>query len=185
ARMRELAMQSSSDGVNDTQRGYIQTEIGELQSELDRLVSVSEYNGTSLIDGSLNADFQIGLNAGETLNVTLGTALDASTLGVDSGSVDVSTKAGASSALAALDTAMETLASFRAEIGAKQNRVDHVINNLNVQTENISAANGRIRDVDVAKETANMTKNQILVQAGTSMLAQANSLPQVALNLLG
>ncbi|MCA9563714.1 MAG: flagellin FliC [Myxococcales bacterium] len=185
SRMRELAMQSSSDGVNDTQRGYIQVEITELQNELDRMVSVAEYNGTSLLDGTLNADFQIGLDAGETLSLTLGTPVDSAGLGVDAANFDVSTKAGASAALALADTALQSVAGVRAEIGGKLNRVDHVLNTLNVQIETLSAANGRIRDVDVAAETARMTKNQILVQAGTSMLAQANSMPQVALSLLG
>lgn len=182
-RLRELAVQASSDGVSDTQRGYIDTEKTELLAEIDRIAGAAEYNGTALLDGSLSATFQVGLDAGDTIVVDQGTALDSSGLGVDG--LDFSGRAAASGGLADIDTAIEDLSGFRASFGAKANRMDYVSNNLSVQVENLSAANGRIRDVDVAAEMASLTKNQILVQASTSMLAQANSSPQVALSLLG
>ena len=182
-RLRELAVQSSSDGVTDTQRDYIDTEKTELLAEVDRIAGESEYNGTALLDGSLSATFQVGLDAGDTITVDQGTALDASGLGIDG--LDFTSRAGSSGGLASIDTAIESLSGFRASFGAKANRMDYVSGNLSVQVENLSAANGRIRDVDVASEMATLTKNQILVQASTSMLAQANAQPQVALSLLG
>ncbi len=182
-RMRELAMQSASDGVTDTQRGYIDVERTELVAEIDRIAGEAEYNGTSLLDGTLSATFQIGLDAGDTISVAQATALDGTGLGVDG--TDFTTQAGASADLADIDTAIERVSGFRAGFGAKQNRMDSVTNNISVTYENLAAANGRIRDVDVASEMASMTKNQILVQASTSMLAQANSFPQTALSLLG
>lgn len=182
-RLRELSMQAASDGVTDTQRGYIDTERSELVSEIDRIAGEAEYNGIALLDGTLSAVFQVGLDAGDTLTVDQATAVDATGLGV--GAIDFTTRAGASAALTAIDSAIESVSGFRAGFGAKQNRLDSVTNNISVTFENLSAANGRIRDVDVASEMASMTKNQILVQASTSMLAQANAFPQAALSLLG
>lgn len=182
-RLRELAMQGSSDGVNDTQRGYIDTEKTELLAEIDRIAGDTEYNGMSLLDGTLNATFQVGLDSGDTISVTQGTAL--STTGMSINTLDFTTRAGADAALAAIDTAIEDVSGFRASFGATSNRLDYIQNAISVQSENLTAANGRIRDVDVASEMASFTKNQILVQASTSMLAQANSFPQTALSLLG
>ena len=181
-RLRELAMQGSSDGVNDTQRGYIDTEKTELLAEIDRIAGDTEYNGMSLLDGTLNATFQVGLDSGDTIAVTQGTAL--STTGMSINTLDFSTRAGSDAALAAIDTAIEDVSGFRASFGATSNRLDYVQNAITVQSENMTAANGRIRDVDVASEMASLTKNQILVQASTSMLAQANNLPSIALQLL-
>jgi flagellin len=183
SRMRELAMQSASDGINDTQRGYVELEATELRAEIDRMVQVAEYNGVPLIDGTLSATFQVGLDSGDTIDLVIGTDLDTTGLGVDG--VDLSTQAGADAALAAIDTALETVSGFRAELGAKENRISTIQTNLSVMYETLSASNARIREVDVASEMAGFTKNQILVQASTSMLAQANSYPEVALSLLG
>jgi flagellin len=183
SRMRELAMQSASDGINDTQRGYVESEASELRAEIDRMVQVAEYNGVPLIDGTLSATFQVGLDSGDTIDLVIGTDLDTTGLGVDA--VDLSTRAGADAALAAIDTALETVSGFRAELGAKENRISTIQTNLSVMYETLSASNARIREVDVANEMAGFTKNQILVQASTSMLAQANSYPEVALSLLG
>jgi flagellin len=183
-RMRELAVESASDGVNDTQRGFINTEIVQLQEEIDRIVDVADYNETALLDGTMDVDIQIGLDDGDVLNIAIAQDHDSAGLGVDAGNVDMSTKAGAVSSLQAIDQAIETVSTTRATLGAKQNRVDHIVNNLSIQHENLSAANSRIKEVDVAEEMATLTKNQILVQAGVSMLSQANSSPQVALNLL-
>ncbi|MFT4703091.1 MAG: flagellin [Bradymonadia bacterium] len=183
ARMRELSMQAASDGINDTQRGYVDLEMTELQAEIDRMSSVAEYNGVPLLDGTLSATFQVGLNSGDTINLGIGTAVSTAGLGVDV--VDVTTRTGADAALALIDTAIETISGFRAELGAKENRITKIKSNLDVTYEALSAGNARIREVDVASEMASFTKNQILVQASTSMLAQANSFPEVALTLLG
>lgn len=183
ARMRELAMQSASDGINDTQRGYVELEAQELRDEIDRMVSVAEYNGIPLIDGTLSATFQVGLDAGDTINLSIATDLDTTGLGIDT--VDLSNQTSASTALAAIDSAIETVSGFRAELGAKENRLGTIQTNLGVMYQTLSASNARIRETDVATEMASFTKNQILVQASTSMLAQANSQPEVALSLLG
>ncbi|MFT4703489.1 MAG: flagellin [Bradymonadia bacterium] len=182
-RLRELAMQSASDGVTDTQRGYIDTERTELVAEIDRIAGDVEYNGIALLDGTLSAEFQIGLDSGDTITVDQGTAIDSAGLGVDA--TDFLTRTDAEAALALIDTAIESVSGFRASFGAKQNRMESVTSNIQVSYENLSAANGRIRDVDVASEMAALTKNQILVQASTAMLSQANAFPQTALSLLG
>lgn len=183
ARMRELAMQAASDGINNTQRGYVDQEVDEMLAEIDRIASVAEYNGIPLLDGTLSATFQIGLDSGDTINVAVGTNLNTTGLGVST--VDLSSQTGADAALASVDSAIESIASLRASLGAKENRIVTVQSNLAASTEALQASNARIREVDVASEMAAFTKNQILVQASTSMLAQANSYPEVALSLLG
>ena len=182
-RMRELAMQASSDGVTDTERDYIQTEVDELITEIDRVAGDTEYNGTALLDGTLTADFQVGLDSGQSINIAVSSGLDTTTLSVDG--VDLTAKATAQSALADIDAALEDVNDMRAGLGAKQNRLDVVSNNISSQYSALADAHSRIRDVDIAQETANMTKNQILLQAGAAMLAQANTVPQIALSLLG
>jgi flagellin len=187
-RMSELAVQAASDGINDTQRGHLDTEFQELESEIDRITSVTKYNGNALLDGSLNATFQVGTDSGETMDVAISQDFNATALGDGTNFIagaDVTSRATADTALATIDGAISQVSSARASIGAKQNRLEVTIDNLSVAHENLSAANSRIRDVDVASEMASMTKNQILMQAGTSMLAQANSRPQSALSLLG
>ena len=182
-RLRELSMQSASDGVTDTERAYIQTETDELLAEIDRVATDTEFNGTALLDGTLDADFQIGLDNGDSLNIAVSTAMD--TTGLSVNGLDISSKANAQGALATIDAALDTLNTTRSELGAKQNRVDVISSNIDATFTAMTDANSRIRDVDVAQESANMTKNQILMQAGSAMLAQANSMPQVALSLLG
>ena len=184
-RMRELAVQAASDGVNDTQRGYINKEIVELQSEVDRITDVTEFNGTALLDGTLDADFQVGLDKGDTFGVAVGQSFTAAGLGVDALNVSLASRAGAEDSLAKIDAAISTVVDTRATLGAKQNRLDTVVSNLSSSAQNLEAASGRIKDVDVASEMASFTKSQVLQQAGTSMLAQANSRPQLALSLLG
>jgi len=186
-RMRELAVQGSSDSVGATERGYLNQEFGQLRSELDRIVTVTEFNGQKLLDGTISStglDIQIGTDtsAGSRLTITVedigSDSLAISALGVD-------TKAGARTSMSALDTALTSLSTERAKLGAYSNRLTSTIANLNVSVENLTAANSRIRDVDVASETANMARSQVLVQAGVSMLAQANSAPMAAMRLLG
>ena len=185
-RMRELAMQSSSDGVGNTQRGYVQTEKSSLSAEIDRIANSTQFNGTNLLNVSTaSLDFQVGIgNVAANDRITVSTVdIQAATLGV--ASFDLSTKAGAQAALTTIDAALNTLSSARSSFGAMGNRLQSAINAVQTFAEATSAANSRIRDVDVAEETANMTRSNILAQAGISVLAQANQMPQMALKLLG
>jgi flagellin len=287
-RMRDLAVQASNDGgLNASAKANIQAEVGQLSKELDRIATTTKFNGNALLNGSFNAKFQVGANAGETIDVAVTQGMSAADLGV--GSVDVSTggpewttkagdidyagaaptlkvnvngtgdrtldlstwqtggtaadaaanqalvqkaydkelngtgftvkvdsfgalkangpsgsvdadlvltgggttsfasaaASGASAAIGAIDTAIGLVSTTRANLGALQNRFEHTINNLNVAVENLSASESRIRDTDMAQEMTNFTRTQILSQAGTAMLAQANQAPQGILRLLG
>jgi len=187
-RMRELAMQSASDGIGDTERGYLDTEFQALIDEVDRIVDTTEFNGQKLIDGSLSGQnppltFQVGIR--NTANDSISLAIadsHASALGI--GTLNVTSQANAQAALTSIDSAIQTMSSQRAALGALGNRLNSTIANLGVAYENLSAANSRIRDVDVAVETSALTRSQILLQAGVAVLAQANAVPQVALSLL-
>ena len=196
-RMRELTVQSSNDTNTTEDRGQIQQEVDQLAKELTRISSTTEYNGQKLLDqtggnaGDGTFKFQIGANATQTLSVEIG-AMDATTLAVATGTdeattvgLDISTSAANfDTALAAFDTAIETVSTERAKLGATQNRLEHTVNNLNVSSENLAASESRIRDTDMAKEMMAFTRSQILSQAGTAMLAQANQAPQGVLSLL-
>ncbi len=189
-RMRELSVQANSDGINDDQRAHVNTEFQALSAEISDIAAQSKFNGTSLLDGTLAADFQVGIESTDTLNITVGQSFDVADLQdagatTNLGAVDLTTTANAATAMSVLDNAIGVVSETRAGLGASQNRLESKIENLSVSRENLEAANSRIRDVDVASEMAAMTKNQILMQAGSSMLAQANSLPQTALSLLG
>ncbi len=187
-RMRELAIQSSSDTVGDSERGMADLEYQALKSEMDRISQVTEFNGKKLLAGSGEKyEFQIGTRGEEFENRI---AFDASaissgteSLGVDS--VQISSKDGAQDSLASLDGAIEKVSSQRAVLGSLQNRLVSTSNNLQTSSENMSAANSRIRDVDYAEETAKSARNQIITAAGTSVLAQANMNGQAALKLIG
>jgi len=186
-RMRELSVQASNEGTMDaTERGYLNQEFQLLESELDRIVNVTEYNGQKLVDGSVSAgvSFQIGMkNTGnDRISVSIAN-VNSTQLGLNDEAL--STAAGAQKAIAALDTALQTINTQRGTLGATQNRLEMTLSNLSVMHENMAAGNSRIKDVDVAEETASMSRNQILSQAGTSVLAQANQLPQSALSLIG
>jgi flagellin len=185
-RMRELATQAANGVLSSSQRDNIQVEFKNLQQEIDRISAVTDFNGTKLLNGGLSAGTTLqvgtGTTANDTVSVTVGKA-DTATLSVSANFV--STQAAAQSALTAIDTAIQSVSTMRGNLGAVQNRLQSTINNLQVAVENTSAANSRIVDVDVAAETANMTKAQILAQAGVSVLAQANQSPQLALKLLG
>jgi len=184
ARLRELSSQSASGTVGATQRSYLDQEFSALRSEIDRIASVSEFNGTPLLSGASNSfsvfvGFKSG--AGNSIDATLN-QLDLTSIGL--ASVDISTANNAQSALGNIDSAISAVATARAGYGAIQNRFDAAIANLQVTSENFTAAESRIRDADIAYETSQFTKNQVLVQAGISVLAQANALPQQALALL-
>ena len=191
SRMRELSVQAANGTLGSTERSYIDTEFDQLKAEIDRISATTEFNGQKLLDGSASSGLtmQVGINntSNDRLAVSI-TRLVASNLGSSSlhiGSVSLSTATNAQSAMGAFDKAIEQLSTARAKVGAFQNRVQITVSNLSIAGENLAAANSRIRDVDVASEAAEMTKMQILSQAGTSLLGQANALPQAALALLG
>jgi flagellin len=180
-RMRTLAVQASNDGgLNTEAKQSIQKEVNQLSEELTRISDTTEFNGKTLLNGSYSGSFQVGAKAGQSITVAITNDLDATGLSVNA--LDVVNSA--SSAITAIDTAISTVSSVRADLGAKQNRFDHTIKNLNVAVENLSASESRIRDTDMAAEMGNFTRAQILSQAGTSMLAQANQIPQGVLSLL-
>jgi flagellin len=188
SRMRELAVQAASDGLSDTERGYLDTEFQDLVSELDRISDVTEYNGVQLMDGSAGTGgtltFQVGTRntTNDRLTVTLADQ-DSTALGVNTEAVD--SLATAQAAITAVDAAINGLSNDRASIGSTINSLTGAADHLAVTIENISAANSGIRDVDVASESANFAKSQVMQQAGIAMLVQANSQPVLALRLLG
>ena len=185
-RLRELSIQSANGSVSNQDKDTLNEEFTSLVDEIDRIAQSTEFNGINLLDGSsASVSFQVGYGttAGvDTIDVTL-QAADETTLGLDS--LDIGATGNTSTAIAAIDTAINTVSSLRGSLGAAQNRLGSTINNLAIQTENLSAAESRIRDVDVAYETAQLTRNSILQQASISVLAQANAQPQSALALLG
>jgi len=184
-RLRELAEQSASGILGSNERSFLDQEFVALRSEIDRISSVTEFNGVKLLSGSGNDSLSIQIGFRSSANDTLTLALkdlDTSTLSLSS--VNVSTSGNALSALSNIDSAISAVASARANIGSLQNRIDAAVGNLQVANENITAAESRIRDADIAFESAQFVRNQIVVQAGTSILAQANTLPQQALALL-
>jgi flagellin len=185
-RMRELAVQAATDTLGDTERGFLQSEFSAQVDEIDRISAVTEFNGVMLIDGSASdIDFQVGIHntTDDRINIAIAD-MTAGTLGGDLTALDISTKAGAQSALDAIDTAISDVSEGRADIGAVQNRLVVTMANLSSQLQSLSAANSRIRDVDVAQESSEMTKNSILMQAGVAVLSQANQSPSLALKLL-
>jgi flagellin len=185
-RMRELTVQSASDSISDQERGYLDTEFQELIDEIDRITDSTKFNGNTLLDGSFatNAlDFQVGTESGAAFQINVNVD-NVSTTGLGFGGTEaVDTKANSLLAMAALDSALQSLSTSRANIGAKGNRLQVAASAAEIMKENISAANSRIRDTDVANETSMLSRAQVLMQAGTSMLAQANSQPQMALAL--
>ncbi|MEJ6656993.1 MAG: flagellin domain-containing protein [Pseudomonas sp.] len=182
-RMRELALQSANGSNGAEDRAALQKEVVQLRDELTRIAETTAFGGQKLFDGNFtDVAFQVGSEVGETISFSL-TNIDATTLTV--GAIDISDVAGAEAAIAAIDVGMKAIDEQRADLGAVQNRFDSTISNLQNIAENASAARSRIMDTDYAVETANLTKNQIMQQAGTAMLSQANQLPQAVLSLLG
>lgn len=184
-RMRELAVQSSNGSLTNTDRGYLNTEFGALQSEIGRIQGSAKFNGVSLLNATAaSVKFQVGLNnvASDQIDVTFG-GVDLT--GVAAGTATVANATGALASLAQIDTAIGSVSSYRSKFGSAMNRLDVATSNIQTMRLNISAANSRIRDVDVATETANLSRNQVLTQAGASILAQTNQLPQMAFGLIG
>ena len=184
-RMRELAVQARNGTLNSSQRGYLNDEFGELKSEIDRISGTTEFNGVNLLNGdqSSGVSFQVGTGTTSNDRLTLSIATT-SAAALSLGSSSISSTSSADTAIGNLDTAIDAVSSRRANIGAMQNRLTVTMSNIDTYSTNLEAANSRIADVDVASETAQLTKQRIMVQAGTSMLAQANQGPQVALSLL-
>jgi flagellin len=181
-RMRELAVQASNGTLTTEDRDAVTSEMTELTAEIDRIKDTTEFNTQKLLDGNFqNKLLQVGANSGQTLSVSISGASSAN-LSVDS--LDVSDVTSANSAISSIDAALGNVSSIRASLGAVQNRLEHTISNLGVASENLLASESRIRDVDMAQEMMSFTKVQILQQAGTAMLAQANSSPQGVLQLL-
>jgi flagellin len=184
-RMRELATQAATGTVSSEQRSYIDNEFTQLKSEINRIASATQFNGSNLLQAGSSATVSFQVGSGNTTNdrigVTIGAA-DTTTIGV--GTASVSDVDGARAAIDSIDGAIKSVSSSRGNLGAVQNRLQSTINNLQVAVENTSAAESRIRDVDVAAETAALTRNQVLTQAGTAILSQANQVPQTALSLL-
>lgn len=186
-RMRELSMQAASDTIGDSERSLVQKEVDQLKSEVQRITDVTAWGSTKLLDGSTpQFDFQVGLYSGESDRISFDSSQNVSTLDtLGISGVDFSTKEGARSALDSIDMAQQTVNGYRANLGALQNRLTSTVDNLAVTEENLSAANSRIRDTDVAAASSEMARNSVLLNAGTSTLAQANQTTQLALKLIG
>ena len=186
-RMRELATQAANGSLTSTDRGFLQTEFSSLQDEITRIQGSAKFNGRSLV-GSTSATItlQVGLSntASDQIAVTLG-GVSLATIAGNSTALTGTTASGALSALSTIDTAIGNVSTARATFGAAMNRLETAQSSIQTMRLNLSAANSRIRDVDVAAETSALSRNQVLTQAGVSVLAQANQLPQLAFGLLG
>ncbi|MFT5289362.1 MAG: flagellin [Planctomycetota bacterium] len=184
ARMRELAVQSANGTLHTGDRAALDAEFTALISEIDRVADQTDFNGINLLDASSNSvSIQIGTEASESITISLEGMRD-SDLGLAGASFDLTSVTNASAALATIDTAIDSVTGFRADLGAIQNRMSSAIRSLANSEQNLAAAESRIRDVDVARETADLTRNSIHQQAAVSVLSQANTQPQIALSLL-
>jgi len=185
-RLRELAVQASNGSVSNQDKDTLDEEFQSLVNEVNRIGRSTEFSGIKLLDGSSSSvSFQVGFGTTsgiDTISVSLSAALSTS---LSLNSLDIGSGGTTTTAITNIDAAINTVSSLRGSLGAVQNRLGSTINNLAIQTENLSAAESRIRDVDVAYETAQLTRNSILQQASISVLSQANALPQSALRLLG
>lgn len=187
ARMRELAIEAANGSFNDTQRGLLQLEVAQHLSEIDRIAGDTKFNDVSLIDGSTaSVAFQVGTHndANATISAALVSLTTTDFAGTDISGIDMGTAAGAQAALDTIDAAFASLTGARATLGSVQSRLQTTISNLRSINENLQAANSRIRDTDVAEETASLTRASIMMQAGVSVLAQANKVPTMTLSLL-
>lgn len=181
-RIRELAVQAANGTQSDTNRAALNNEVTQLLAQIDDIAYDTEFNGVRVLSSAQTVTLQTGARGGQTLAVGVS---GASTRDLGISSVTVSTMAGAVSALSTIDRALQSVTTLRSTMGAVQNRLEFTINSLAIQQENMSASESAIRDADIASETISFTRNQILVSAGTAVLAQANIVPQTALQLLG
>jgi flagellin len=187
-RLRELGVQSSSDTVSNVERNFINKEVEQLKSEINRIAQTTKWGNTTLLDGTTPVfDFQVGIfNSQNEDRISFDSSKNVATLDrLGLADMDYTTKKGSQVALQRLDNAQNVVNGYRSNLGALQNRLTSTIDNLAVQEENLSAANSRVRDTDVAMASSEMVRNQILLQAGTSTLAQANQSSQMALKLIG
>jgi flagellin len=187
-RLRELAIQAASDTIGDTERQFVDREYQSLKQEMDRIANVTQFNGTPLLNGRAGIfEIQVGTHNNPILDrvVYNGERSDATLDALRLGGESVATKQGAQLSLSVIDDALIRVNSIRADLGAMQNRLQSTINNLAISDENLSAANSRIRDADIAEEVSEMTKQNILMNSGISVLGQANNTNQAALKLLG
>ncbi len=184
-RMKELAVEASNETLSSSDLSKLNEEYGKLKSELDRINSQTKFNGVSLFSNtgqSGSIDIQVGLDSGQTVSIDISNGVDAED-DLSLGTIDSSSNA--NTELGAIDTAIGTLSTVRSDLGATQNQLEHTVKNLANVAENTQASESVIRDADMAFEMANFTRNSIMIQAGTAMLAQANSTPQSVLGLLG
>ena len=187
-RLRELSIQAASDTIGDTERQFADREFQSLKQEIDRIANVTAFNGNPLLNGKSGIfEIQVGIQNNPILDrvVYNGERSDASLDALKLGGESVATKQGAQLALSVIDDALIRVNSIRADLGAMQNRLQSTINNLAISDENLSSANSRIRDTDIAEEVSEMTKQNILLQSGISVLSQANNSNSAALKLLG
>ncbi len=184
-RMRELSVQSANDTNSSTDRASLDAEFSQLQAEIQRIADNTEFNGRTLLNGSAAAGltFHVGANAGETITVSVN-SMGLTGLGVDSGDAGITTQSAADAAISTIDSSISLVDTERGKLGANMNRLESTIANLSNVSENLSASRSRIMDADIAQETSAMTKNNILQQAGISVLSQANQTTQLALGLL-
>ncbi len=184
-RMRELSIQSSNGNLTQTDRGFLQTEFSSLQAEIGRIQDSAKFNGVKLVgESAATINLQVGLNntASDQISITTGGLTLSAVLAA---SIGGATASAALASLSSIDDAITNVSTSRSKFGAAMNRLDVASSNIQTMRLNLSAANSRIRDVDVAAETASLSRNQVLTQAGISVLAQANQLPQLAFGLLG
>ncbi|MFC3200324.1 flagellin [Alteromonas oceani] len=184
-RIRQLAVQSQNGINSSADRVALQKEVSALKTEISRISTDSQFNGLDLLTGTYSAKFLVGANGGQTISVNLSRTGGFGASGLNVGNLSVETAATASAALTSIDAAISTIGGVRADLGALQNRFQSTIRNLSNISENVSAARSRIKDTDFAEETAQLTRNQIIQQASTTVLSQANQRPQAALQLLG
>jgi len=182
-RMRELSIQGANQIYSTEDRMQIQVEVSQLKQEIDRIVDVTSFNQLKILDGSLSElRFHVGPDMDQTITVSIG-SMNTTALAVDG--VDITSATAANSSLGSIDGAVNTVSMQRANVGAWQNRMGHVVNTLAVAGENLAAAESRIRDTDMAREIIEFTRNEILTQTGTAMLVQANMQSKAVLKLLG
>ena len=182
-RMQQLAEQAATGSYSSGQRAIMQNEFAEMRSEIDRIAGATTFNGIKMLDNSAAVAIHFGKISSDNISID-GTNITSASSGLNITGLSVSSVASAKAALTQLDSAINTKDTARASFGYKMNRLEGTISVLNIQAENLQAAESRVSDVDVATEMAEMTRNQVLAQAGISMLAQANTMPQMALNLL-
>ena len=190
-RIRELAVQSANGTLGDTERGYLQTEVDELTSEITRIVDDTTFNGTKLFAGTASVDIQVGADKGDKISLSTLQLSGMNAYGSATGTVDISNVTAAEAVIAsgteagAISADIDSVINNRSKMGAVQNRFESVISNINSYKEGLQAARSRITDTDYAAETANLARSQVLQQAGTAMVAQANQIPSGVLRLVG